>query len=249
MEWSARSSVGLVRSDNEDRWAVQSFPDQKACLAMVADGIGGYEGGELASTLAVKWATRYIEAALEQSPEKALEGAFHFANEKIAEAASKETGLSRMGTTLTVALMFENESCLYVGHVGDSRAYIVSGEGIRQITDDHSVVGELVRNGTISQEDAKKHPGKNLLTNALGTGKAVSVALYREDLKGGDLVLLCTDGLTDLVDPGEIQSVLRGETLPHASQRLVDLANSRGGHDNVTVVIVDPKRPGGGDFK
>ncbi len=241
LEWSARSSRGLVRPDNEDSWTVRSFSGSGVWLAMVADGIGGYEGGELASALAIEWAADHVQREYDmKSPEELLKEAFLFANGKILEAASGNKGLSQMGTTLTAALVLEAEGLLYVGHVGDSRAYVMSRGQIRQITDDHSITGELIRNGTISEADARKHPGRNLLTMALGSQEDIAVSVYREKLSENDLILLCTDGLTGLVESSEIASILAESSVTEAAQTMVDLSNSRGGHDNVTVVVLWP---------
>ncbi len=241
MRWSAQSSRGLVRPDNEDSWIVRSFQEASAWLAMVADGIGGYDGGEVASAMAVRLCTDYVlTAPHEEDPETILRKALAHGNQMILKASLEKEGYPGMGTTLTGALVREKEGRLYVGHVGDSRAYIVSGTKIRQITDDHSITGELVRKGTISEEDAMSHPGRNVLTMALGTQDFVTVSTYSERLCPGDIVLLCTDGLTSLVNSREIVDLLDGRPREETAEALVDMANSRGGYDNITVVLLWP---------
>lgn len=241
MEWSAHTSRGMVRSENEDSWTVQSFPDG-LWLAMVADGMGGVNGGEVASSLAVKYCTEYVVMNRGQEDlDELLRNAIAYGNAKIFEASSTDSGVPGMGTTLTAVLHRDGENRLFVGHVGDSRAYVISRGTIRQVTDDQSISGELVRNGAITEEDAMKHPGRNVLTAALGTQRSVSVSLYPVDICEGDIVVLCTDGLTSLVNSKEVLSMLSGSPKDRVASDLVTAANSRGGYDNVTVVILWPE--------
>ncbi|MGI6632242.1 MAG: Stp1/IreP family PP2C-type Ser/Thr phosphatase [Bacillota bacterium] len=239
MQWSARTSRGLVRPDNEDSWMVQAFSDH-IWLAMVADGIGGCEAGEVASSLAIKHCGEFVLNNYEkEAPRDLLFKAIRHGNRKVLQAAA-ERGASGMGTTLTMAFIREDEGKLYAGHVGDSRMYVLSRGDIRQITEDHSVAGELVRNGAITEEDAMRHPARNALTAALGTEISVPVALYEEDLSPGDVVVLCTDGLTGLVNSREISEMAAMVSRKEVAQRFVDTANQRGGYDNVTVVLLWP---------
>ena len=243
MQWSAKTSRGMVRTDNQDSWRVQPLPGS-LWLAMVADGIGGNEGGGLASALAVKHCSDYVTAHCEtEDPRELLVNALRRGNEVVFETAASYRGVPGMGTTLTAALVNEREGVLYVGHVGDSRAYVVSPQGIRQITEDHSVTGELMRNGTITEEDAMRHPARNVLTAAVGTQPHLEVSSYRERLSSGDVVLLCTDGLTSLVSSKEIVELLRQKPREEAAGELVNTANNRGGYDNVTVVLLWPEIP------
>lgn len=239
MQWSARTSRGLVRPDNEDSWMVQAFSDH-VWLAMVADGIGGCEAGEVASSLAIKYCGEFVLANYEKDPPKELLfKAIRYGNRKVLHAAAEE-GAIGMGTTLTMALIREDEGKLYVGHVGDSRAYILSHGVVRQITEDHSVAGELLRNGAISEEDAMHHPARNALTAALGTEISVPAVTYTEELSPGDVVVLCTDGLTGLVNAKEIGEMAALVSREEVAQRFVDTANQRGGYDNITVVMLWP---------
>lgn len=241
MEWSAKSSRGLVRPNNEDSWAVQALPASRTWLAIVADGIGGNEGGQVASSMAVRVCLDHIKGRIGQvEPERLLRDSIEEGNAVILRAGNEKEGFPGMGTTFTGAIISEDLRKVYVGHVGDSRAYLVSGTSIKQITDDHSVSGLLVQDGALSEEDAMMHPGRNLLTRAMGTQDHVIVSTYQEDLGPGDIVLLCTDGLTSLVSSKEIVAALNDLPREKAAEGLVDLANSRGGYDNTTVVVLWP---------
>jgi len=239
LQWSARTSRGLVRPENEDAWMVQAF-SERVWLAMVADGIGGRDAGEVASAVAIKHCGEFVLHNFgKYPPGELLIHAMKSGNRKVLKAAA-ETGATGMGTTLTAALLLEDEGKLYVGHVGDSRAYILSCGEIRQITEDHSLAGELVRNGAITEEAAMTHPARNALTAALGTEASVPVAVYEENLSAGDVVVLCTDGLTGLVNSREIRDIVLSMSRREVAQKLIDTANERGGYDNVTVVLLWP---------
>lgn len=241
MQWSAKTSRGMVRADNEDSWAVEEVSDG-LWLAVVADGIGGNEGGELASSLAVEHCVDYVREHRDRLPPgELLERALQHGNLKVFEVALGEKEVHGMGTTLTGALISEPGGRLHVGHVGDSRAYVVGASGIKQITEDHSITGELMRNGAITEEDAMRHPARNVLTMALGTQDSLTVASYREELEPGDVVVLCTDGLTSLVSSRELSSLLATRPREYVASELVNAANARGGYDNVTVVLLWPR--------
>lgn len=234
----------MVRPDNEDSWSLRPLGDGW-WLGMVADGVGGNEGGELASSLAVKVCADYVAHLHgKEPPEDLLPAALQHGNRKVLEAAASREGAPGMGTTLTMALVNEREGKLYVGHVGDSRAYIVSSHDIRRITDDHSITGELIKNGTITEDEAMRHPGRNVITMALGAQEPVVASIYRENLKSGDVVVLCTDGLTSLVSAKEIVKQVEEHQREELAADLVKAANSRGGYDNVTVVVMWPDIPG-----
>jgi len=240
LEWRAETSRGLVRPKNEDSWSVVGLPH--GWLAMVADGLGGHDGGEIASALAVSCIQQYVaEHFLGGDPGQVLKEAILYGNGKIRESAASHRGVPGMGTTVTCVLITSDMSRAFVGHVGDSRAYIVSDGKIRRVTEDHSVSAELVRNGTITEEDAMRHPGRNVLTMALGTQDTVDVDIYEEALRPGDILVLCTDGLTSLVSPDEISRALVTHDRDRVAGELVDLANQRGGYDNVTVVVLWPQ--------
>lgn len=244
LEWRAETSRGLVRPENEDAWLVVSLllGRRQMWLAMVADGIGGHDGGEIASSLAVDAIKQYVsENFFEDNPGQVLKQAILYGNGRIRQSAMSHSGIKGMGTTVTCAMIDRNRSKMYLGHVGDSRAYVISKGRIRRITDDHSVSGELVRNGTITEEDAMEHPGRNVLTMALGTQETVDIDIYEENLAPNDIVILCTDGLTSLVSSDEISDVALTYRKEEVAHKLVDLANARGGYDNITVVLLWPQ--------
>lgn len=241
MEWSAKSSRGRVRPDNEDSWVVEPLSKSRNWFAVVADGIGGNQGGQVASAMAVKLSVEHVKARFGQAePPKLLKESVRDGNASILRAGLLRDGCAGMGTTFTGAIVSEDGRRVDVGHVGDSRAYLISGKTIKQITDDHSVSGELVQDGTLTEEDAMRHPGRSMLTRAMGTQDDVMVSTYREDLSAGDVVLLCTDGLTGLVCSKEILKLLTEKPREEAAEALVDLANRRGGFDNTTVVLLWP---------
>lgn len=226
IELASASDVGRVRSDNQDR-DLLAPP-----LIAVADGMGGHLGGGTAAAMAVD-ALRAVGAA---SDPTALLDALKDANRAIARAASGDPDLTGMGTTATAALL--EGGILYLVHVGDSRAYLIRGGLIIQVTEDHSVVAEMVRRGTLSADAADSHPARHVITRALGVDAEIDIDALRVDLEPGDVVLLCTDGLSGPVDDaGILEAVETSPTLEDAAGSLVRLANAAGGPDNVTVVL------------
>ncbi|MDI3281523.1 MAG: protein phosphatase 2C domain-containing protein, partial [Bacillota bacterium] len=190
-------------------------------------------GGELASKLAVEVLESYPFGL--EDPQEEMRAAFRLANQKIL-ALAQEKELNGMGTTLT-ALLLREETCI-LGHVGDSRAYLIRERKIQQLTNDHSVVGELLRSGTLSPEEAMAHPQRHLLTRALGTAAEVEVDVTAFRAVLDDVLVLCTDGLTSLVEEEEIAQVIERSYHPQqAADELVRLANERGGTDNITVIV------------
>lgn len=238
MKFTYSSDVGLVRNRNEDSYCAQAM-GQGVYLAAVADGMGGYAAGEVASSLAIQSVVEFISQALTRENDlrdyrSLLEQAFHRANDAIREASRQSSGRDGMGTTLTVALLVADR--IYLGHVGDSRAYLIRNGAARALTSDHSLVGELVKNGEMSEAEAMSHPQRNILTNALGTVQTW-IELIEESWQTGDTLLLCTDGLTNLMSGDEIAAVVSGkENFEEVAPALVAEALRRGGHDNVTVV-------------
>ncbi len=238
MNVSAISDIGKVRDINEDNYCIYE-KDYK--LFIVADGMGGHNAGEVASFLVVNsikdHITNYVSADME---EQAVKGiifeAFNRANEKVYLYAQENSSCDGMGTTATLALKMD--STLYIGHVGDSRAYIIRDSVIEQITQDHSLVAELVRSGSITEIEANKHPQKNIITRALGTNKNIKVDIFNMDFSYGDILILCTDGLSNFVDKYEIEkTALEFKDSNDACERLVSMANKRGGYDNITVLV------------
>ncbi len=249
---SARTSVGQVRENNEDNirlWTGDGF-----VLAVVADGMGGAAAGEEASRIAVEAIQIGLaerEYAKQTIPEKPaddmlnekMRAVIRQANLSIMQRAAKEPEMRGMGTTITLALVRGTD--VLVAHVGDSRAYLVSGfdSEITQITSDHSFVEALVAAGHITREQADEHPMKNVLYRALGQTEDVDVDLFHTQLQVGDRLVLCSDGLTRHVKPHEIARLSLADENPElASQKLIDLANERGGEDNVSVIVVAVER-------
>jgi len=225
-ELASASDVGRVRSDNQDL-DLLAPP-----LIAVADGMGGHKGGATAARMAVD-SLREVGTTTDPA---ALLGALKQANTAIVAAAVADPDLEGMGTTTTAG--FVDAGVLYLVHVGDSRAYLVRDGRMVQVTDDHSIVAEMVRRGALSEADAEHHPARHVITRALGVDIDVEVDALRVDLEPGDVVLLCTDGLSGPVDDDEILAAIDGAgTLNEAAATLIALANDAGGPDNVTVVL------------
>jgi len=232
---AASTDVGRRRQANEDRYAMA--PDLG--LYLVADGMGGHRAGQVASEMAAECAIRAVEAlqgATVSLAEK-LRHAVACANREIHNAAMREPELRGMGTTLVAVLLSDER--LALAHVGDSRAYLVRNGRIRLLTDDHSVVGELLRRQQISEADAREHPHRHVLTRALGVRKSTVPDLAEMTPQPGDAVLMCSDGLTaHLRDEEMLEHVLAAGDPQTACDVLVEAANERGGIDNITVLIV-----------
>ncbi len=241
----ARTNTGKVRDNNEDSVHLWSHNDF-VILAVVADGMGGAVAGEEASRLAIEAVETNLIAngEIERQPDKEgliehLKKTIIIANDDIVNKAVDYPELKGMGTTITLALVLGTS--VIVGHVGDSRAYLVDGvdHRITQITSDHSFVQALVAAGHITQEQAEKHPMRNVLYRALGQTRGIEVDIYFETLHPGDRLVLCSDGLTLHVSPAEIAELTMADADPSkSSQILIDLANERGGRDNVSAIVV-----------
>lgn len=231
---NAITDTGLVRKDNEDNYLTSA----ERGLFVVADGMGGHEAGEVASAIAIKTIDEMIQITDDFFPVEALMSSIKEANKKIWEKSHSHIECTGMGTTVTAAL-FQNDS-LFIAHIGDSRAYLVNENGIRVLTQDHSLVGELIRNGGITEQEAQFHPRRNVLTRALGGAAEVEIDILEYDVKKGNILLLCTDGLYNHVDSKEmLESINKEDNLKNSAHFLVDLALDRGGTDNITVVLVE----------
>jgi serine/threonine protein phosphatase PrpC len=221
--------TGLVRGNNEDSYLV----DDAHQLFAVADGIGGHRGGEVASRTAIE----ALRAAVASG--RPVNDAISRANTAVLERAAGDPDLTGMGTTMT-AVVVGGAQQLLVGHVGDSRAYLLHEGILTRLTDDHSLVEELVREGRLTAEQAESHPRRNIVTRALGTDPDLEVDLYNVDVMPGDRILICSDGLTTMVRERDIERLLRNEPDPQrAAEQLVDAANRAGGEDNTTIVVID----------
>lgn len=232
---AACSDVGLRRQANEDSFATAP----ELGLYVVADGMGGHRAGKVASELATEHALRAIQAlqGAPASPAEKLRQAVSCANREVHETSQNDPELKGMGTTLVAILATRERVAL--AHVGDSRAYLIRGGRIRQLTDDHSLVAELVRRRQITEADAREHPHRHVLTRALGVASSTQPDLAELTPVLGDTFVLCSDGLTTHLRDGEILDLAsRDEDLQKSCDRLVSCANERGGVDNVTVVLV-----------
>lgn len=235
------TDVGQARPHNEDYvdFAIPSDPRQlalKGSIFAVADGMGGHQAGEVASKGAVEATIANYQADTGHDVGTALVRAFRGANQQLYAQAEGDPSKGGMGTTLVAAVLVGRK--VYVANVGDSRAYLVNSQGISQITEDHSWVEEQVRAGLLNNEQARRHPQRNLVTRALGSKPAVEVDLFEGEITAGDILLLCSDGLTGRITDPEIADIVRASAPSEAARRLVALANDRGGNDNITVLII-----------
>ena len=240
MKISAKTDVGKVRSSNQDSYAAGDLTSEVS-WAVVCDGMGGANGGNVASEAAVRVISDKLKSGYhigmnDNSIKHLLVSAVEAANITLYTMARGKEELQGMGTTVVIAV--RNSDTLYLANVGDSRIYVVSDSGIVQITTDHSVVQLMIDKGEISPEEAKDHPKKNVITRALGVDPEVRIDYSQEQLNDGDIVLLCTDGLTNYVDDEDIFEVCKNEDRYNIADKLVDLANENGGGDNITVVTV-----------
>jgi protein phosphatase len=207
----AVTDIGKIRDINQDFMFVGDV--ESFPLYIVADGMGGHNAGEVASNMAV-----------------------HIIK-KVFIDNIKRLKYAGMGTTITLAYIFNNN--IYIGHVGDSRAYFATGEKIYQITDDHSLVNELIKNGSITPEEAINHPQKNLITRAVGTSSEIQLDFYMLDYKSDDILIICSDGLSNMLSDGDIMKLIKSESdVDKACNKLISVANDNGGRDNITVIAI-----------
>jgi protein phosphatase len=244
LELAQISDVGMVRERNEDccgYWEPKNEDEfqRKGRLAIVADGMGGHEGGELASRIAVETTCFFYGRAADLEPAEALAAALREAHERIRTYAHEHPQFHNMGTTCTAAVIHGRH--LWVAHIGDSRLYLFRGGKLRRLTRDHSYVNQLLESGVITHAEAQHHPQRNVLTSALGIGRdgvPIDVSAEPTQLEPGDKLLLCTDGLWGLVSERELHDIVEAHPPAEACQMLVNLANERGGNDNITVEIL-----------
>lgn len=233
------TDIGKKRTMNQDYIFTSEQPvGNLSNLFIVADGMGGYSGGGFASSYAVEIICRTVTDSLETNPLKIFDEAIKRANEAVRDKASQSEELEKMGTTAVLATIFGD--VLQVANVGDSRLYIVSDD-IRQITVDHSYVEEMVKIGSLDRESARNHPQKNIITRAVGADKDITPDFFTVKLKPGDKVLMCSDGLSNMIEDEDILLILKREKdLAGKATELVRVANENGGKDNVAVIIIDP---------
>lgn len=231
------TNIGMQRKVNQDyvycsEEAIGALPN----LFIVADGMGGHKAGDFASKCCVESMVQTIREDSLKSPVSILEHAIQNANDIVLEQSLNNIEYEGMGTTVVAATIVER--VLHVGNIGDSRLYVVRDK-IEQITEDHSLVETMVRTGELMPEDAKFHPNKNIITRALGTNKDVKADFFEVNLEEEDTILLCSDGLSNMVDDKEIERVIKDSIdVETASEALVELANQNGGVDNIAIVMV-----------
>lgn len=240
MQIFAKSDIGRERKLNEDSY-YSSKPEDKLKLFILADGMGGYNGGEVASSLAVEAVRKYIEKNYSEEIKddetlvRLLCEAEKYANNVVRRKSMDNKELAEMGTTLDTVLIKDNK--MYVSHVGDSRIYRIRKSYMRKISKDHSYVEKLVEDGKISKSEAQHHPKKNMLIKAIGTTDELEPDGYVKTFLKDDILLMCSDGLTNMIKEDEILGIIKDD-INTAVENLVEKANDNGGFDNITVIIV-----------
>lgn len=236
----ACSDVGKMRNINQD--AVYYVDDEKLPIYMVADGMGGHKSGEYASNLSIHVISRMYNEKREEMISGDMEipqfinDAFKAANEKIVKEGTEDDSIKKMGTTLTLVIVKDGEA--FIGHIGDSRAYMIRSGEMIQLTHDHSLVAELLKSGSITAEEARVHPQKNVITKALGTDRDINPDIYTKELLKDDILFLCTDGLTNMITDEDLKDkILMASELPEMCGLLTNEANELGGPDNITILM------------
>jgi len=238
----AKSDIGKAREMNQDSYYISDLESDELKLYILADGMGGYKGGEIASSLAVANVKNYIVNHFKKTRKdrenllKLLRYAIEHANKVIYDKAQQDEELHDMGTTLDVCLIYNNR--VFIGHVGDSRVYRIRKNIMRKITTDHSYVEKLVKEGTITREEAYNHPKKNMLMKALGCNSLVEPDVICKGFMKDDILLMCSDGLTNMLRENEIYNLLLNNP-DNPEEVLIQNANDLGGYDNITAIIID----------
>ncbi len=232
------TDVGLVRETNQDyiycsEEPVGPFPN----LLILADGMGGHKAGDFASRYAVTCLLDYIRNSQPAPLIRMVDEGVKYANKKLIEKASEDEDYKGMGTTMVIAYI--EDSQLYVGNIGDSRLYLLD-KRINQVTEDHSYVATLVRAGEITSEEARNHPKKNIITRAVGAAENVKVDFFEVDLEKGDRIVMCSDGLSNMVEDEVIYDIVRHAYMGDVAKELIEEAKNKGGTDNISVIVVDP---------
>ena len=239
MKLYAKTDVGRKREINQDYVYVTDkpigpFPN----LLVVADGMGGHKAGDFASKYTVKVLREELESTPLDKPEEILRNVVSVANHKLIEIAQSDVKLEGMGTTLVAGTVIGNT--LYFSNVGDSRLYVINDK-IKQVSKDHSLVEEMVRLGGIKAEEAKNHPDKNIITRAMGVKEDVEADIYEYKLRKGDIILMCTDGLSNMIEDEDMFDIVKSaRDIVEAVLMLIEKANSNGGRDNIGVVMAEP---------
>lgn len=240
MKIVSKSDVGRVRRSNQDSYAAGELPGGVS-WAVVCDGMGGANGGNIASATAVKMISETISSSYREgmganSIRTMLQSAVYAANVSIFDMAKSVESLAGMGTTVVAAVL--SGGFAHIVHAGDSRAYRIRGEEITQITKDHSIVQTMVESGQLTADEARYHPRKNVITRALGVEETLEVEYNEIELDGEDVLLICTDGLTNYLDTEDILKIIREHSFYDYPETMIAEANSNGGGDNITVVVI-----------
>ncbi|MEI6579218.1 MAG: Stp1/IreP family PP2C-type Ser/Thr phosphatase [Eubacteriales bacterium] len=240
MKIVAKSDIGKLREQNQDACAASELPGG-VTWAVVCDGMGGAAGGSVASTVAVRIISEKINSCFKQgmstkSIHNMLISAIEVSNIAIYDMAKSDDTLTGMGTTVVTAVVIDNSVC--IASAGDSRAYLATKQELKQITRDHSIVQVMVEKGEITPEEAKDHPRKNIITRALGVDESISIDYYEEKISNDDILLICTDGLTNFIENDEILNIIGNNSYYDIADKLIDFANQNGGGDNITVVTI-----------
>ena len=232
-----KTDVGLVRKVNQDfiyysQVPVGAFPN----LFIVADGMGGHNAGDFASRYAVQCFLDYIQTSKKDALIRMVDEGIKYANQKIIEKAQEDPALKGMGTTMVVAYIEDDQ--LFVANIGDSRLYLLD-KTINQVTEDHSFVATLVRAGELTPEQARKHPDKNIITRAIGAVADAKVDFFEVDLEKGDRIVMCSDGLSNMVDEDVIYDIVKNTYIGDVVDELIEEAKMNGGSDNIAVIVID----------
>lgn len=244
------SDIGLVRKKNEDAFYIQkTYEKNKPFVCIIADGMGGHKAGDVASKMSISLILDYIEKNMKQHNNDIndfalfLKEAFIYTNKNVYANSFTNKDYQGMGTTLIVCFFMDDN--IVIGHVGDSRVYFIKDKNITKVTTDHSYVAELIKNGTIKPEEAYKHPQKNMITRAIGTGEEIDVDISICNLKYEDYIIMCTDGLSNMLSDIEIKdTVLQKVSLKEKCNELIRLAKDNGGLDNITAIIIEVGKEG-----
>ena len=233
-----KTDVGLVRKINQDfifysRESVGAFPN----LFIVADGMGGHNAGDFASRYAVECFLSYIKNSKPDALIRMVDEGIKYANKKIMEKAAEDENLRGMGTTMVVAYIEDGQ--LFVANIGDSRLYLLDKQ-INQVTEDHSFVATLVRAGELTPAEARVHPDKNVITRAVGAAENAKVDFFEVDLEPGDQILMCSDGLSNMVEDEVLYDFVKNTYIGDVVDGLIDEAKRNGGSDNIAVIVIDP---------
>ena len=236
IEAYGNTNIGKIRKINEDSFAIYGFKDDSG-FAVIADGMGGHNAGEIASATAVDEIRSALEKSFEadESIPSAITSAVNAANRRIFDMSIHNKGQSGMGTTVIITAV--KDGAVYAANVGDSRIYLMYDGKLRQVTKDHSFVEELITAGSITREEAATHPGRHTITRAVGTDARVKTDIFELECKVGDVILMCSDGLSDMLSPVQIEKIIsQSEKISDAVESLIAAANESGGADNITLV-------------